>query len=442
MYNLTVLQSQPLYYWDFNHVTTDSGGTEVSGLEFSRVKYDYGLSSTYNDNTGSRTKSSIGLGQARSSGTYGVAGNAADSITGPWGVELWFQTTDSTADTYFVMFTGNEPGLIYGFNDGHLEVYFYRNGGIRTGTNAHFLSDGAWHHLLVTNTSQTTTEGDYTFYVDGESVGSASLNNQSMASFVSTLNMTNFRVGQNVACGIDEVAIYDLNKTSVDSILAHADVPGAANALRKITGVTYKTDKAPMTNYPDSRTVAYNEFGSGKLTDGIYSNSFSTFNSSLLAEKSVGYQYTSGKTGDKLTFTFDLGDVYDLDAMMVDYLIGTKVGLGAPKLDSLRISLDGEMYQDWEDYLILSDFTQANDSGDNIFTNTFAVDLSGLQGRYLEVVLEKVNTVSSLFFSEWDFIGTRAAADVPEPSAWLLGLGLLGGMLAFRRRFQAGGGVR
>jgi hypothetical protein len=134
-------------------------------------------------------------------------------------VEIWFKTTTATAQPLFnygtagmrsqfsVYLAGNQVQV----NDGAETLSF---------TAASSLSDGAWHHLVVTYDGATSISA----YVDGGAVGSAQATSGVLAT---VLDLSGFEVGRDNAATpaffsgtLDEAAVYGA-ALNADRVSAH-----------------------------------------------------------------------------------------------------------------------------------------------------------------------------------------------------------------------------
>jgi hypothetical protein len=115
------------------------------------------------------------------SGDYlSLADNAAFDLTPSWSMECWFKT--STGGTSMVVMThgygtgGNSYDLDIRSDNGKLQSNNIGVGGaVSAGTGA-AVTDGAWHHAVVTNNA-----GSGTLYLDGVSVSTGTLGNLTSA---------------------------------------------------------------------------------------------------------------------------------------------------------------------------------------------------------------------------------------------------------------------
>src|SRR5665647_317114 len=223
-YGAAVYSLDPDLYWRLDETSATTAAD--SGR--------YGVTGTYAGRVTTGTPGAIETGTAATFTPVGGGGNDGGAIgsdvqfTNPLGysLELWFSTTSSTGGK-LIGFGNSQTSLssnydrhVYARDDGRL-VFGVWTGQENTITSADGYNDGAWHHLVAT---QSVTDG-MSLYVDGELVGT---NPQTAAQSYTGY----WRVGGDTTWSgsswpwftgdLDEVAVYSSVLTENDVLLHQA----------------------------------------------------------------------------------------------------------------------------------------------------------------------------------------------------------------------------
>ena len=196
--------------------------------------------------------------------------------------------------------------------------------------------------------------------------------------------------------------VMTLAMTTVTAIVFAATPTHAA-----LTGVTYVYEAgAAHGNFPDT--------GGVEFTDGV-----------LAATGAFTDLAFAGFLTPDPQIKFDLGDVYDLDTIDVEYGQGQR---WSPSKIIVSSSTDGTSYSSSLEFLV------GNGPND---LETENLDVSSLpDGQFYRVTVERAG--QWLFLSEFTFDGDLAGGGggngVPEPATATLALLGLGGLMMRRRR--------
>ena len=243
-YGAAVYSLDPDLYWRLDETSATTAAD--SGR--------YGVTGTYAGRVTTGTPGAIETGTAATFTPVGGGGNDGGAIgsdvqfTNPLGfsLELWFSTTSSTGGKLIgfgnqkTSLSSNYDRHVYARDDGRL-VFGVWTGRENTITSADGYNDGAWHHLVAT---QSVTDG-MSLYVDGELVGT---NPQTAAQSYTGY----WRVGGDTTWSgsswpwftgnIDEVAVYSSVLTENDVLLHQAlgtgGTPPDAESPTAPTGAT------------------------------------------------------------------------------------------------------------------------------------------------------------------------------------------------------------
>jgi hypothetical protein len=207
IYNRTVLEEDPLFYWSFDEA---SGNALNYGRAGSGNQANELLPGSIGRTTSASTSGGIGLGRCAnisgsalnrwiSSGAMTMAGT---SIVSRYAVEWWARTP--VAGGQVLLANGTSVPTVFTGSPNELEL---SGGAGRTGSGGPAIDDGAWHHVVV---GVDCVSGSHTFYVDGAS-------NSSFRAVIAPWGafQTNI-VGGSIAGDafggqIDEVAVHSLD---------------------------------------------------------------------------------------------------------------------------------------------------------------------------------------------------------------------------------------
>ncbi|NQT13597.1 MAG: LamG domain-containing protein [Planctomycetes bacterium] len=324
-------------------------------------------------------------------------------------VAFWFNTTTSAnrvvmekgSNQHFVVQTDSvpTPGLIswrVGSGSGDRVL--------STGT----VNDGAWHHYAGTyeGTGQLAT-----LYIDGvlqntTTHASPAANNDPFV--IGARNGGAYAYpGQ-----MDDVAIWNV-ELSDDQVAALAhEVTTPTNAALRIPGVTYAYTGSIQPHTAPTRS----DPGNVKLTDGVLGTTAFDDGTWVAFRDPLGFQNDNGQPQPQVDF--DLGGVFMLGLLQVDYLVSHTPSLFEPD------SVDIEYYGD-------PGFTTLLGSA----TATGFVDVDGKQRFEVALGLVEAQYVRLQFYNdqEWTWLGEITFFQaIPEPTSLsLLGLG---GLALLRRR--------
>lgn len=225
-YQRAVVESGAILYWTFDEAGDFDSARSLVDNQIANEIVPQG-SATRTDST--FTGGGVSLGRSASFDGGADSRFLAENLAriaplGTYVIEFWF-ISDITADRYFSeMFsetnTPNQPGLIYNYNDGQLEIF----NGSRTGASA---SPDTWHHVVIAHYGP---DDGVEIYLDNE------LQATLTETYAGSHAFGRFAIGNTVqndgglVGAIDEYAIYDLDplmeleakRAKVAEIAAHS----------------------------------------------------------------------------------------------------------------------------------------------------------------------------------------------------------------------------
>jgi hypothetical protein len=247
LYQNAVLADAPCYYWTWDE-TSGNALNDGSGGGGALVGSTNAARAASTVNAGGL---SLGKGASFTGGSdegwwavtaWGGADLGDSHDYSSYAIEFWAKLPSSDAmylsDCWRVGESTNEPAVVSGYTDSHLELY---RSAARTGAAFPTIADNAWHHVVI---GLDGSIGTATMIVDGDYAGraTAAMNGLLSAhggrlSIGRSMTDTDNLVGM-----IDEYAIYDMsgmNSSQYDVKLQHladhysvaAPEPGAAILL-------------------------------------------------------------------------------------------------------------------------------------------------------------------------------------------------------------------
>jgi hypothetical protein len=457
-YTFEVIKDNPRFYWNFNEL-----GNMDDAVDIIRRQANDNLVSNFGATRGASFSANLGNAATFDGGNdFFLASGIADyEMPSAWSIELWAKVDGSTAGFRedYLMNAGNlngpnnNPALIYDFSQDAMGLF---GGGGRTDNvaGAPIVSDNDWHHYV------------YTFYGNG-TFGVADrvdiavdgvVNTVSRGGFSSGFDFTNQLIvgaaltnSANAFQGqIDELAFYDFSgmtqaeiASKVQDIASHYALGSLDAATDKMfvdaSQISYSYSGPPAVQYGNSVNrddVAAGTPGSGKLIDGVIASTNTGTN--LSDGSTVGFADPSGVNGDNGAphpgITFDLGGMYQLDEILVDYIGANGLaGVEAPESLEVRFSTDGVNFDNLMTFSEFNDESHSTLGDGNFFLRRLVAETGGMLASHLQ--LDFYNDQEWTFLSEIQFIGREAV--VPEPGAiaiWAL-LGCT--TFALRRHWQA-----
>jgi hypothetical protein len=255
-YNDAVLADNPLLYWTFDEAgDTDGAKSSVNDTADNELTPQGAASRA----ASTSTAGGVSLGRAALfTGTAGDMYSAPDLFGDPtpglnnsspgfdfiasqlWAIEFWFNASSARPNQYFSeAYDGagghNNPGLIYNFNAGQVEMF---TGG-RTGV---VVSPDVWHHVVFAfyGNSGGFMDNLREIYIDGALAVSDTTSTFSAGGGLQTIALGNAVNGTVPVDGMmDEYAIYEIGnlpdlaarQAHVANIAAHYSVPEPSAAV-------------------------------------------------------------------------------------------------------------------------------------------------------------------------------------------------------------------
>jgi hypothetical protein len=214
-YAATIGLDTPAIFWRLGEATgttaADASGNTRNGTYTATGVIYSATGAPLNDSNTAVTLDGTTGAIEEASGAGAPVGSSARSL------EIWFKTTTVTAQP---LFNYGTAGALSQFSVGLANTLVTINDGTETlsFTAANSLSDGAWHHLVVTYDGATSMA----VYADGAVVGAAQATSGVLAT---VLDLTGLEVGRDNAAGffsgtLDEAAIYN-TALPADRVAAH-----------------------------------------------------------------------------------------------------------------------------------------------------------------------------------------------------------------------------
>jgi chitodextrinase len=285
-YGSKIYADSPALYWRLGEST---GTTAVDSLTGSNPgTYSGGVTKPAPDAL-SNTRNTA----ASFDGTNGVV-TSNTVFTNPqvYSLELWFNTTTTTGGKLIGFGDGGRADgtsyshdrHIYMQNDGKLQYGIYQGGSARTAVTPNAYNDGAWHHVVATQSSSGMV-----VYVDGNRV--ASNGSTTPEVFDGRWKVGGDTIGTawpnvptttHITAKIDEVAVYSTALTETQVKVHYAAATGApvARITSTMSGIDGTFSGASSTDEGGSITQYNWNFGDGGTATGA----------------SVTHTFTSGGT--------------------------------------------------------------------------------------------------------------------------------------------------
>lgn len=458
-YQQAVLDDSPLLYWTFDeasggahslvndtpdNVLTPMGTATRGASTTTSGGASLGSAAQFNGTTGDMFRAADLFGDP----TPGVNNNSPGQdfiATQIWAVEFWFNATNQPSQYFSETFDGggnsNNPGLIYNFNPGQVEMF---SAGQRFGPTG--IAPDQWHHVVFAFYGNNSGFGDNLreIYVDGV------LTQDTTTAFSSGHGLQQITIG-NAGNGtvpvngmIDEYAIYELGnlpdlaarRAHVADIVDHRNVssvvepPLMGDLIENVSYVYNNPGDYNATAGKDNLSAPFAlADGLGKVGEYTPAAAFwgAGEEGTIYLEDDVNVDAGQPQPG----LTFDLGEEFDLSFVDIHY--GHHFGSGVIAPLAVEIFIDGNLIGTFEGFDRSSNVSANGD----IRLNT--IDLTGESGQF--VVLNFLgdsthphpSNTAWLGLTEIEFYQTV----IPEPTTFsVLALGLLG-FTRSRRRMPA-----
>lgn len=258
----TIMDNQPMLYWDFNNVVLGDGTTPTHfpDLVEELPLFEVGLGSfpTTNPLDGSQAIDFSG-----GDTSFANSATGKTEFIGPWAMEIDFKLPDVLDYQYIAGCGPNKQHLLWGLGDDQTQIRMF---GSPYALGPSGLNDGQWHKLVVANYGNASgTEGyvnKLVYSVDGGALQSWTLNPEGAGNDRCALGLSYITAGaadnnlEPFSGSLDNLAMYNLARSISDwegDLEAQFDAAVTAIATgqqRLIADVEPPTPPStPLTNY-------------------------------------------------------------------------------------------------------------------------------------------------------------------------------------------------